>query len=148
MAEERYTKTDGKEAVRLRHRKDKVFESACVPRPENVAAPCIARLGVCRKYPTARAAATTTLRFERTQQGDEEYVALTGAQPPAGARPTSQLTASVAAMPAAMRLQRALPDSLRASRRAERGEHDGAGELAKERADHVSRMRTRDTPKR
>ncbi len=37
-----------------------------------------ARPGVCRKYPdSSRCGYYDFLRFERTQQGDEEYVALT-----------------------------------------------------------------------
>lgn len=81
VAEERYTKTDGKEAVRfLRHRKDKVFESACVFLDQDKRRCTVyeARPGVCRKYPdSSRCGYYDFLRFERTQQGDEEYVALT-----------------------------------------------------------------------
>jgi Fe-S-cluster containining protein len=81
VAEERYTKPDAKKAVRfLRHRKDKVFESACTFLDQDKRRCTIyeARPGVCRKYPdSSRCGYYDFLRFERTQQGDEEYVALT-----------------------------------------------------------------------
>ncbi len=81
VAEERYTKPDAKETMRmLRHRKDKVFESACMFLDQEKRRCTVyeARPGVCRKYPdSSRCGYYDFLRFERTQQGDEEYVALT-----------------------------------------------------------------------
>ena len=81
VAEERYTKSDAKKAVRfLRHRKDKVFESACTFLDQDKRRCTVyeARPGVCRKFPdSSRCGYYDFLRFERTQQGDEEYVALT-----------------------------------------------------------------------
>jgi Fe-S-cluster containining protein len=81
VAEERYTKPDAKKSVRfLRHRKDKVFESACTFLDQDKRRCTVyeARPGVCRKYPdSSRCGYYDFLRFERTQQGDEEYVALT-----------------------------------------------------------------------
>ena len=81
VAEERYTKPDPKKSVRmLRHRKDKVFESACMFLDQEKRRCTVyeARPGVCRKYPdSSRCGYYDFLRFERTQQGDEEYVALT-----------------------------------------------------------------------
>jgi hypothetical protein len=81
VAEERYTKPDTKKDVRmLRHRKDKVFESACtfLDQEKRRCTVYEARPGVCRKYPdSSRCGYYDFLRFERAQQGDEEYVALT-----------------------------------------------------------------------
>lgn len=80
-AEERFTKADPKKGVRLlRHRKDKVFESACtfLDQEKRRCTVYEARPGVCRKYPeSSRCGYYDFLRFERSQQGDEEYVALT-----------------------------------------------------------------------
>ena len=80
-AEERFTKADPKEKFRmLRHRKDKVFDSACMflDQKERRCTVYDARPGVCRKYPdSSRCGYYDFLRFERTQQGDEDFVALT-----------------------------------------------------------------------
>jgi len=81
VAERRYTKQDGKKEKRmLRHRKDKIFDSACtmLDQDERRCTVYDARPGVCRKYPdTSRCGYYEFLKFEREQQGDETYVALT-----------------------------------------------------------------------
>ena len=80
-AEERFTKVDPESGVRLlRHRRDKIFDSTCVflDQEKRQCTVYEARPGVCRKYPdSARCGYYEFLRFEREQQGDEKYVALT-----------------------------------------------------------------------
>jgi uncharacterized protein len=80
-AEERFTKTNGKEGRRLlRHRKDKIFDSTCMLLDQEKRQCTVyhARPGVCRKYPdSSRCGYYEFLKFEREQQGDEELVALT-----------------------------------------------------------------------
>ena len=81
QAEERFTKldTDGKTRL-MRHRKDRVFDSACMMLDQDKRRCTIyeARPGVCRKYPdTSRCGYYEFLKFERRQQDDEEFVALT-----------------------------------------------------------------------
>ena len=80
-AEERFTKVDPEKGVRLlRHRKDKIFDSTCMFLDQDKRQCTVydARPGVCRKYPdSARCGYYEFLKFERDQQGDEEYVALT-----------------------------------------------------------------------
>ena len=78
-AEERFTKFDAAEQVRaLRHRRDKLFKSACIfldPKQRR----CTiyeARPGVCRDYPDSpRCGYYEFLKFEREQQGDPEFIA-------------------------------------------------------------------------
>jgi len=81
VAEERFTKPDAKKKIRmLRHRKDRVFDSACMMLDQEKRRCTVydARPGVCRKYPdSARCGYYDFLKFEREQQGDEEMVALT-----------------------------------------------------------------------
>lgn len=81
VAEERFTKPDAKNKIRmLRHRKDKVFDSACMMLDQEKRRCTVyeARPGVCRKYPdSTRCGYYDFLRFEREQQGDEELVAFT-----------------------------------------------------------------------
>jgi Fe-S-cluster containining protein len=80
-AEARFTKPDSKGKFRMmRHRKDRVFDSACMMLDQEKRRCTIydARPGVCRKYPdTSRCGYYEFLKFERAQQGDEELVALT-----------------------------------------------------------------------
>lgn len=80
-AEERFTKYDPKEKVRLlRHQKDTVFATVCMflDRKTRRCTVYESRPGVCRDYPDSlRCGYYDFLRFEREQQGDEEYVALT-----------------------------------------------------------------------
>jgi len=81
QAETRFTKMDSLGKVKiLRHRKDQIFDSACMFLDQEKRRCTIyeARPGICRKYPaTNHCGYYDFLRFERTQQGDEEYVALT-----------------------------------------------------------------------
>ena len=80
-AEERFTKADPKEKFRMmRHRKDTIFDSACMMLDQKTRRCTVyeSRPGVCRKFPdSSRCGYYDFLRFEREQQGDEEYVALT-----------------------------------------------------------------------
>ncbi|HUJ01210.1 MAG TPA: YkgJ family cysteine cluster protein [Usitatibacter sp.] len=81
VAEERFTKPDAKGKIRmLRHRKDKVFDSACMFLDQEKRRCTVyeSRPGVCRKYPdSTRCGYYDFLKFEREQQGDEELVAFT-----------------------------------------------------------------------
>jgi Fe-S-cluster containining protein len=79
-AKERFTKTDAKGVMMLRHRKDSIFESTCTLFDQDKRRCTVyeARPGVCRKYPDSpRCGYYDFLTFEREQQGDEELVALT-----------------------------------------------------------------------
>jgi Fe-S-cluster containining protein len=81
QAEERFTKVDTKKHVRLlRHKKDRIFDSTCMMLDQEKRRCTIydARPGICRKYPdSSRCGYYEFLKFERAQQGDEEWVALT-----------------------------------------------------------------------
>ena len=81
QAEERFTKADpGGKFRMMRHRKDSVFDSACMMLDQDKRRCTVydARPGVCRKFPdTSRCGYYEFLKFERAQQGDEEWVALT-----------------------------------------------------------------------
>ena len=81
QAEERFTKPDAKKKIRmLRHKKDSIFDSACMMLDQKTRRCTVyeARPGVCRKYPDSRRCGYYDfLRFEREQQGDETLVALT-----------------------------------------------------------------------
>jgi Fe-S-cluster containining protein len=64
----------------LRHKKDSIFDSACMMLDQKTRRCTVyeARPGVCRKYPDSRRCGYYDfLRFEREQQGDETLVALT-----------------------------------------------------------------------
>jgi hypothetical protein len=80
-AEERFTKLDAKGKVRLmRHRKDTVFDSTCMMLDQEKRRCTIydARPGVCRVFPdSSKCGYYEFLKFEREQQGDSEWVALT-----------------------------------------------------------------------
>jgi len=81
VAEERYTRFDRARGARmLRHHKDPVFDSACTfldPKTRRCGV-YEARPRVCRTYPEGpRCGYYDFLAFEREQQGDEDYVALT-----------------------------------------------------------------------
>ena len=80
-AEERFTKYDSKEKVRLlRHKKDTVFATVCMFLDQEKRRCTVyeARPGVCRKYPDApRCGYYEFLKFERTHQGDPKFIALT-----------------------------------------------------------------------
>jgi Fe-S-cluster containining protein len=81
QAEERFTKPDAKGKIRmLRHRKDKIFDSACMFLDQEKRRCTVyeSRPGVCRKYPDSRRCGYYDfLRFEREQQGEDDLVALT-----------------------------------------------------------------------
>jgi Fe-S-cluster containining protein len=81
VAEERYTKEDPQKHMRvLRHRKDRIFDSACTMLDQETRRCTVydARPGVCRKYPgSTRCGYYDFLKFEREQQNDPEWVALT-----------------------------------------------------------------------
>ena len=79
-AEARFTKTNAKGVMMMRHRKDTVFDSICAQFDQEKRQCTVyeARPGVCRKYPdSTRCGYYDFLKFEREQQGDEELVALT-----------------------------------------------------------------------
>ena len=80
-AERRYTKRDPKKKIyMLRHRKDHIFESTCMlfDQEKRCCTVYHARPGVCRKYPdSSRCGYYEFLKFERSQQDDPEFNALT-----------------------------------------------------------------------
>jgi Fe-S-cluster containining protein len=80
-AEERLTKYDEKEKVRLlRHRKDKVFATMCTLFDQDKRRCTVyeARPAVCRQYPDSpRCGYYEFLKFERAHQDDAEFIALT-----------------------------------------------------------------------
>ncbi len=79
-AEARFTKTNSKGVMMMRHRKDKVFDTICAQFDQDTRRCTVyeARPGVCRKYPdSSRCGYYDFLKFEREQQGDDELVALT-----------------------------------------------------------------------
>ena len=80
-AEERFTKQDSKKEKRLlRHRKDTIFDSTCIMLDQEKRRCTVydARPGVCRTFPeSSRCGYYEFLKFEREQQGDDQYVALT-----------------------------------------------------------------------
>jgi hypothetical protein len=78
-AQVKFTKLKGA-AHLLRHKKDSVFDTACMFLDQDKRRCTIyeARPGVCRKYPdSAHCGYYDFLKFEREQQGDEEIVAMT-----------------------------------------------------------------------
>jgi uncharacterized protein len=81
QAEARYTKYDRDEKVRtLRHQKDKLFGRACTFFDTKMRQCTIydSRPGLCRTYPDApRCGYYDFLTFEREQQADPTWVALT-----------------------------------------------------------------------
>ncbi len=81
QAEERFTKPRAADNARLlRHRKDSIFKTACMNLDQKTRRCTIyeARPGVCRQFPdTSRCGYYEFLKFERTQQGDPKFIALT-----------------------------------------------------------------------
>jgi len=80
VAERRYTKVSSKGAPLLRHKRDRIFDSACMflDQKKRQCTVYDARPGVCRKFPeSSRCGYYEFLKFEREQQGDDEFVALT-----------------------------------------------------------------------
>jgi uncharacterized protein len=79
VAEARFTKKKpGEELRMLRHRRDSVFESACMLLDQEKRRCTVyeARPAVCRAYPdTSRCGYYDFLKFEREQQGDAEFIA-------------------------------------------------------------------------
>ncbi len=80
-ADERFTKIEPKEKVRLlRHKKDTVFATVCMFLDQEKRRCTIyeARPGVCREYPdTVRCGYYDFLKFERAHQDDPDFIALT-----------------------------------------------------------------------
>jgi uncharacterized protein len=81
QAEERLTKYDAKEKVRLlRHQKDRVFDSVCALLDQKTRRCTVydARPAVCRDYPDSnRCGYYEFLKFERAHQDDPKFIALT-----------------------------------------------------------------------
>ena len=78
-AEEKFTKAKGTARL-LRHKKDSVFDTACMFLDQEKRRCTVYehRPHVCRKYPDSkRCGYYEFLKFEREQQGDEEIVAMT-----------------------------------------------------------------------
>jgi Fe-S-cluster containining protein len=80
-AKERFTKPDAKNTIRMmRHKQDRIFSSACMLLDQKTRKCTVydARPGTCRKYPQAsRCGYYEFLKFEREQQGDEKFIAMT-----------------------------------------------------------------------
>jgi uncharacterized protein len=80
-AERRFTKYDaGEKSNVLRHRKDRIFKSVCMFLDQKARRCTVyeSRPGVCREYPDSKYCGYYEfLRFEREQQGDPEFIALT-----------------------------------------------------------------------
>jgi Fe-S-cluster containining protein len=79
-AAQRFSKTDAKGTTMLRHKKDSIFTSACMflDQKERRCTVYHARPGVCRKFPdSSRCGYYEFLKFEREQQDDKEWIALT-----------------------------------------------------------------------
>jgi hypothetical protein len=78
-AEQRFTKPHRKTgAPLLRHRADKIFQTACMflDLEKRRCTIYAARPGVCRKFPDSRRCGYYDfLKFEREQQGDPDFVA-------------------------------------------------------------------------
>src|SRR5262245_15640327 len=79
QADERYTKIVRKVRM-LRHRQDRIFDSVCALLDQKTRR-CTAyeaRPAVCREFPdSARCGYYEFLKFERAQQGDPKFIALT-----------------------------------------------------------------------
>ena len=79
-AEKRFTKTNAKGVLMMRHKKDRIFDTICAQFDQEKRQCTVyhARPGVCRQYPdSTRCGYYEFLKFEREQQGDDELVALT-----------------------------------------------------------------------
>jgi hypothetical protein len=81
VAEQRFTKYNKAEKVReLRHAKDRIFKSVCRFLDQKTRRCTVyeARPAVCREYPDVpRCGYWEFLKFEREQQQDPEFIALT-----------------------------------------------------------------------
>jgi Fe-S-cluster containining protein len=80
-AEERFTKYDAGEKVRLlRHRHDRIFASVCTFLDQKTRRCTVyeVRPAVCREYPDSpRCGYYEFLKFERAHQDDPKFIALT-----------------------------------------------------------------------
>jgi Fe-S-cluster containining protein len=79
-AEERFTKTDAKDVRMLRHKQDRIFASVCMFLDQKKRRCTVyeARPAVCRGFPDSpRCGYYEFLKFERTQQDDPKFIALT-----------------------------------------------------------------------
>jgi len=79
-AEERFTKTDAKRVQMLRHKRDRIFATVCMFLDQKKRRCTVyeARPGVCRSFPDSkRCGYYEFLKFERAQQGDPKFIALT-----------------------------------------------------------------------
>ena len=80
-AEERFTKYDAKEKVRLlRHKQDRVFDTVCMFLDQKLRRCTVytVRPAVCRDYPDSpRCGYYEFLKFERAHQDDPKFIALT-----------------------------------------------------------------------
>jgi Fe-S-cluster containining protein len=79
-ARERFTKTNAKGVMMMRHAKDTIFNSICAQfdQEKRMCTVYHARPGVCRQYPdSASCGYYDFLRFERTHSGEDDLVALT-----------------------------------------------------------------------
>lgn len=81
QAEKRFTKWDANEkAHALRHQKDRIFKTVCMFLDKRKRQCTIydARPGVCREYPDTKTCGYWEfLKFERAQQDDPKFIALT-----------------------------------------------------------------------
>ncbi|MGE3678579.1 MAG: YkgJ family cysteine cluster protein [Burkholderiales bacterium] len=80
-AEKRFTKYDkGEKSLALRHKKDRIFKTVCqfFDTKKRHCTVYEARPGVCREFPTTkRCGYYEFLKFERQQQDDPKWIALT-----------------------------------------------------------------------
>jgi len=80
-AEKRFTKYDKNEkAMALRHKKDRIFKTVCqfFDTRKRQCTVYESRPGVCREFPTTkRCGYYEFLKFERQQQDDPKWIALT-----------------------------------------------------------------------
>jgi Fe-S-cluster containining protein len=80
-AERRFTKYDaGEKSAVLRHSKDRIFKSVCMFLDQKARRCTVyeSRPAVCREYPDSKYCGYYEfLRFEREQQGDPDFIALT-----------------------------------------------------------------------
>ena len=80
VAERRYTKVSSKGAPLLRHKRDRIFDSACMflDQKKRQCTVYEARPSLCRDYPAEpRCGYYEFLKFEREHQDDPTWVALT-----------------------------------------------------------------------
>jgi hypothetical protein len=79
-AEERFTKIDAKDVRMLRHKQDRIFSTVCtfLDQKKRRCTVYEARPAVCRGFPDSpRCGYYEFLKFERTQQDDPKFIALT-----------------------------------------------------------------------